>query len=104
MASNDLDAPIPIEEKYQFYLEQMMLENKKVAALVDETTKQLDHAEKRCGMFEQQQQQHVTNASSPLNLSYIHSIETNNIEAVSKNATEKEKQRSTCFSCPWEKK
>jgi hypothetical protein len=101
MVSNNLDAQIQLGEEYQLSLEQIMLENQKIIISLGEIKKKLEDFDERFISLEQQQ--HVTIASLRTDLSGCHSGEKNSSDTVLKKAIEKEKQRSTCFSCPWEK-
>jgi hypothetical protein len=103
MVSNNLDAQIQLGEEYQLSPEQIMSENQKIIISLGEIKKKLEDIDERLISLEQQQQR-VTIAPLRTDLSGCHSGKKNSSDTVLKKAIEKEKQRSTCFSCPWEKK
>jgi hypothetical protein len=110
MLSDISDTQLQLDEEYQLSSEQILMENQMILKSLNEIKRKLEDFDARLTYFEQQQQQqqqqqkHMTFTSSQKDLADYNLEEKTNSDIVLEKSIKKENQRSTCFSCRWEKK
>ncbi|CAF3054251.1 unnamed protein product [Rotaria sp. Silwood2] len=103
MSSNITDKKIQFDEEYKLSSEQILIENEMIFKSLDEMKRKLVDFDVRLISLEEEQK-HKSSTSSQKDSSDHHSKETKNSSTLLKTTIPKEKQHSTCFLCPWQKK
>jgi hypothetical protein len=103
MSSNITDEKIQFDEEYKLSSEQILIENEMIFKSLDEMKRKLVDFDVRLTNLEEEQKCNSCTSSQKASSDH-HSKETKNSSTLLKTTIPKEKQHSTCFLCPWQKK